>query len=204
MGNGSSKKLAKVMKITGETLKVKTPVLCSEVVKDYPGYVLLESDLVKKYGVRAKPLELHQELEPKKIYFLVELPKLPVTVLLDKEEEEKNKKLPRRVRSASSVPPSLLNHMSAKDRLEFLMLTRRSNSNVSNKINIRSSGTSSPQPPATAAMQVKMRLPRAQLQKLIQENQDESELAEKIVNLCMQNSQVDNSDHDPDHRRPCP
>lgn len=202
MGNGSSKKLAKVMKITGETLKVKTPVLCSEVVKDYPGYVLLESDLVKKYGVRAKPLEPYQELEPKKIYFLVELPRLPVTVLLDKEEEEeKNKKLSRRFRSASSVPPSLLNHMSAKDRLEFLMLTRRSNSDVSNKINIRCSGTSSPQTPPPA-MQLKMRLPRAQVQKLIQENQDESELAEKIVNLCMQNSQVNNSDHD--HRRPCP
>lgn len=200
MGNGSSKKLAKVMKITGETLKVKTPVLCSEVVKDYPGYVLLESDLVKKYGVRAKPLEHYQELIPKKIYFLVELPKLPV---VDKEEEEeKNKKLARRVRSASSVPPSLLNHMSAKDRLEFLMLTRRSNSDVSKKINIRSySGTSSSPQPETAAMQVKMRLPRAQVQKLIQENQDESELAEKIVNLCMQNSQAGNSDHDHDHHR---
>lgn len=194
MGNGSSKK-AKVMKITGETFKVKTPFLCSDVVKDYPGYVLLESDLVKKYGVRAKPLEPHQELKPKKIYFLVELPKFPVTVL-----EEEKKKLPRRIRSASAVP--VYNYMSAKDRLEFLMLTRRSNSDVSNKI-MKSSVSSSPSnsgaPPPPQPMQVKMRLPRDQVQKLIRDSQDESELVEQIVNLCMQNSQVDNSDHD--HRR---
>ena len=43
MGNSlGAKKSAKVMKINGETLKLKTPVKAGAVVKDYPGHALLE------------------------------------------------------------------------------------------------------------------------------------------------------------------
>lgn len=76
MGNSlGGKKTTKVMKIDGETFKLKTPVKVGEVLKDHPGLVLLESEEVKHYGVRAKPMEAHKELKPKRLYFLVQLPK---------------------------------------------------------------------------------------------------------------------------------
>lgn len=76
MGNTFGvKKTVKVMNISGETMKLNTPVQAGDVVKDYPGFVLLESEAVKHYGARAKPLELHQKLSTNRLYFLVELPK---------------------------------------------------------------------------------------------------------------------------------
>lgn len=78
MGNAfGGKKRVKVMKVTGETMKLNTPVQAGDVVKDYPGFVVLDSEAVKHYGVRAKPLEPHQNLSRKRLYFLVDLPKLP-------------------------------------------------------------------------------------------------------------------------------
>ncbi|XP_016440684.1 uncharacterized protein At1g66480 [Nicotiana tabacum] len=161
MGNniGGNKKKTKVMKINGEILKLKTPVTTSDVVKDYPGHVLLESEAAKKFGVRAKPLEPEQELKPNKIYFLVELPLFP---------KEENRRVPRRVKSAVQ--------MSAKDRLECLMLTRRSASDLSIL------------KPNNGPIQLKMKLPRTLVQKLVEESRDETEVAEKIMDLCMPNS----------------
>ena len=110
MGNAlGGKKTTKVMKIDGETFKLKTPIKVCDVLKNHPGLVLLESEAVKHYGIRAKPLEAHKELMPKRFYFLVELPK-EATVA------------PRRVRSGIN--------MSAKDRLESLVLARRSASDL--------------------------------------------------------------------------
>lgn len=87
MGNGlGGKKKTKMMKINGETIKLKTPIEGGAVSKEYPGYVLLDSEAVK----------------PKRVYFLVELPKVGK---------------PRKV-------------MSAKDRLESLKLGRRSVSDL--------------------------------------------------------------------------
>ncbi|KAL3378194.1 hypothetical protein AABB24_004226 [Solanum stoloniferum] len=164
MGNniGGSTKKTKVMKINGEILKLKTPITTSEVVKDYPGHVLLESEAVKKFGIRAKPLEAEQELKPSKIYFLVELPLFP-------KEEITSNKVTRRVKSDV--------HMNAQDRLECLMLSRRSASDLS--ISKPSNG---------AVVQLKMKLPRSVVQKLIEESRDETEVAEKIMDLCMHNS----------------
>lgn len=111
MGNSlGGKKTTKVMKISGETFKLKTPVKAEEVLKKYPGYVVLESEAVKHFGTRAKPLQPQQNLEPKRLYFLVELPNVPAEIV------------PRRVRSGIQ--------MSAKDRLESLMLARRSASDL--------------------------------------------------------------------------
>ena len=76
MGNAMGSKKAKVMKIDGETFKLNTPARANDVVKDYPGHVLLDSHAVKNFGPRAKPLEPDYQLKPKKIYFLVELPKV--------------------------------------------------------------------------------------------------------------------------------
>ncbi|KAI4307628.1 hypothetical protein L6164_030796 [Bauhinia variegata] len=178
MGNavGRSRK-AKVMKIDGETFKCKTPARASDVVKDYPDHVLLDSEAVKNFGIRAKPLEPHQELKPKRIYFLVELPK----VQLQPEDE----KLPtRRVRSSG------IRGMNAKDRLEFLMLSKRSVSDLSYAKPSSAGITGSvPGPgPNNGPTSVKVRVPKAQLDKLMEESHDQSEVAEKIISLYMGNA----------------
>lgn len=165
MGNTlGGKKTAKVMKINGETFKFKTPVKAGDVVKDYPGHVLLESEAVKHYGIRAKPLEAHQDLVPKRLYFLVELPETPT------------ERVPRRVRSGIN--------MSAKDRLESLMLSRRSTSDLS----IMKPSSIVSEEAKRGAMRVKMRLPKEQVEKLMQESKDEADAAAKILDLCMANT----------------
>ncbi|KAF5745206.1 hypothetical protein HS088_TW07G00788 [Tripterygium wilfordii] len=172
MGNSlGSKKTTKIMKISGETMKLKTPVKAIEVVKDYPGHVLLESESVKHYGIRAKPLEPHQNLEPKRLYFLVELPKTPT------------EKVPRRVRSGIN--------MSAKDRLESLMLSRRSISDLSI---IKPSGGSAStrscidETESNGVMRLKLRLPKGEVERLIKESRDEADAAARIVDLCVANT----------------
>uniref|UniRef100_A0A6N2M970 Uncharacterized protein n=1 Tax=Salix viminalis TaxID=40686 RepID=A0A6N2M970_SALVM len=135
-----------------------------DVVKDYPGYVP-----VKHFGIRAKPLEPQQELKAKKVYFLVELPKLP---------EEKDPRNTRRVRSGIN--------MSAKDRLET----------VSDLPMVRSApGQTSDD--GTNSVRVKVRLPKAQVQKLVEESRNEVEVAEKIIGLYMDNSGEVKGEHDP-------
>ncbi|XP_055809572.1 uncharacterized protein At1g66480-like [Solanum dulcamara] len=173
------KKSTKVMKIDGETMKFRTPIYANEVLKNYPSLVLLESEEVKHFGIRAKPLEPQQELKPKRLYFLVELPKFP----------EDNKKSPKRARSAIQ--------MSAKERLETLMLARRSVSDLSimkptsiMSTEERASGTLNRGGPSQAhpTTRVKLRLSKAEVEKLMMESKDESEVAEKIMRLCMNNN----------------
>ncbi|XP_009789651.1 uncharacterized protein At1g66480-like [Nicotiana sylvestris] len=186
MGNTlGGKKTTKVMKIDGQTMKFKTPIYANEVLKNYPTMVLLESEAVKHFGVRAKPLEPQQELKPKRLYFLVELPKYP------------EQKTPRRVRSGIQ--------MSAKDRLETLMLARRSVSDLSilkpasitteesSYHNNSASGSlvnnSSPCKTENGGpVRVKLRLPKAEVEKLMTQCKDENEVAEKIMQLCMSNN----------------
>lgn len=152
MGNSlGGKRSSKVMKMNGETFKLKTPVTAEEVVKDYPGHVLLESEAVKRYGVGAKPLFPFQKLEPNGLYFLVEL------------HEER---VPRRVGSGSN--------MSAKDRLESLRLSRRSVSDLS-LLKHTSEGSKS------GAVRVTMRIPRAEVERLMKESENEADAAHKIM-----------------------
>lgn len=160
------------MKISGETFKLKTPVQAGSVLENHPGYVLLASESVVHSGARAKPLEPHQELKPRRLYFLVELPKLP---------EEKG--MMRRVRSGI--------HMTAKDRLESMMLARRSASDVSatrkvvtiedrEGIHVDSGGG------GDGGVRVRLRLPKAEVERLMAESKDDgADVAEKIVGLCM-------------------
>ncbi|KAL3368067.1 hypothetical protein AABB24_009108 [Solanum stoloniferum] len=164
------KKSTKVMKIDGQTMKFKIPVYANEVLKNYPSMVLLESEEVKHFGVRAKPLEPQQELKPKRLYFLVELPKLP----------EENKKSPLRARSAIQ--------MSAKERLETLMLARRSSSDLSIMKPTTSGTLNSDGPPQAHPTRLKLRLSKAEVEKLMMESKDETEVAEKIMRLCMNNN----------------
>ncbi|MBA0703889.1 hypothetical protein Golax_016183, partial [Gossypium laxum] len=164
MGNSiGGRNKAKVMKIDGETIKLKTPIRVWDVLKDYPtGHVLLDSQTVKHYGIRAKPLEPQESLKPKKIYFLVELPKLA---------DDEVHKAPRRVRSGGI-------HMSAKDRLECLMLSRRTVSDLST---VRPLSTS-------------MVPDGSQMAKLMEESKDGVEVAEKILDLYTGNGGSDGDD----------
>ncbi|XP_054810120.1 uncharacterized protein At1g66480-like [Prosopis cineraria] len=162
MGNSlRGNKTTKVMKIDGETMKLKTPVKAGDVLKNYPGLVLLDSEAVKHYGARAKPLEAHKNLEPKRLYFLVELPK--------------GKAPPRRIRSGIN--------MSAKDRLENLMLARRSASDLS--IMKQVSDTMAKEGSENGKMKLKLKLPKAEVEKLIRESKDEAEAAQRIMGLYM-------------------
>ncbi|KAK6931004.1 PADRE domain [Dillenia turbinata] len=176
MGNSlRSKRSAKIMKIDGQTFKIKTPTHAGEIVKDYPGHVLLESEAVKHFGIRAQPLEPHQELKPKRLYFLVELPKFP-----------QDQRITRRVRSGI--------HMSAKDRLESLMLARRSSSDLSIMKPAGSILADGPGPSGPGPARVRMRLPKAEVEKLMKESRDETEVAEKIMELCIANANNSNSE----------
>ncbi|XAR51477.1 hypothetical protein NMG60_11006111 [Bertholletia excelsa] len=174
MGNsiGIGRKKVKVMKIDGDTFKIKTPARACDVVKDYPGHVLLDSQSVKRFGVRAEPVDPEQELSPKTVYFLVGLPK-PLAEI---------SRAPRRARSAVN--------MSAKDRLECLMLSRRSVSDLSVSGAVR---------PGSGPVQVKVRLPKAELAKLVEESRDEAEVAEKIIGLYAEKTEDVASGED--HRR---
>ncbi|KAM7275164.1 hypothetical protein ACFE04_017030 [Oxalis oulophora] len=183
MGNsfvGGKRKTTKVMKINGETFKLKTPVKALEVTKNYPNHVLLESESVKHFGIRAKPLQAHQNLEPKRLYFLVVLP----------DHSTDNNKFPRRVRSGIEI--------SAKDRLESLMLARRSTSDLTlMKLPLDASkGTGGEIQNEDSPMRVKMRLPRAEMERLMKESENKGDVvAEKIMDLYLKNRKAsDNVD----------
>lgn len=152
MGNnmvGGRKKKTRVMKMDGETMKLKTPIQAVDLINDYPDHVLMDYDSVKRFGIRAKPLDPQQHLQPNRTYFLLQLPEGNTS---------------RRVNSGI--------HMGAKDRLELLMLSRRAVSDLS------SSATK-----AVGPMRVKMRLPKAQLDKLLENSKDENDVAQKIVDF---------------------
>lgn len=164
------------MTIKGETLKFKTPIRAGSVLEGYPpGHVLLESEAVKHYGARAKPLEPQQELKPKRLYFVVELPRFPA-------EDDDQKFSRRRVRSGIQ--------MTAKDRLESLMLARRSTSDLyimkppsisveeeeKKKMMMISDDNG-------GGVRMKMRLPRSEVERLMAESKDKAEMAEKIMSL---------------------
>ncbi|KAF8036911.1 hypothetical protein BT93_C2591 [Corymbia citriodora subsp. variegata] len=153
---------AKIMKVSGETLKLSMPVLAGDVVKDYPGHMLLESESVKSLGIKSRPLEPHQELEPERLYFLVELPKEAVN------DDEAGRCF------------QLGNKPSAKDRLDGLMLAQQP---VSNHSTMSRATVLSKEGNGQGGMRLKMRLPKAELVKLIKESKDEAEVTNKIMEL---------------------
>ncbi|KAK4260695.1 hypothetical protein QN277_003777 [Acacia crassicarpa] len=164
MGNSlGGKKTVKVMKIDGETMKLRAPVKAEEVLKNHPGLVLLDSEAVKHYGVRAKALEAHKDLEPKRLYFLVEPPKRSAP--------------PRRIRSGIN--------MSAKDRLENLMLARRSTSDLSIMKQNSDSSMATKEESENGMVKLKLKLPKKEVEKLIRESKDEAEAAQRIMGLYM-------------------
>ncbi|KAI4367032.1 hypothetical protein MLD38_022816 [Melastoma candidum] len=170
MGNSiGGRRTAKVIKIDGETFKLKMPRRVGDVIKGYPGHVLLDSEAVKHFGIRAEPLGPDQDLKPRKVYFLVELPKFPAAATA-----EGNNRAPRRVRSAGL-------QMSARERLECLMLSRRTSSDLSLVKPRGDEGGG--QSGRLGATTVKMRISRAEMARLVAESRDEKEVAEKIMRI---------------------
>nr|GEU64903.1 hypothetical protein [Tanacetum cinerariifolium] len=148
-----------MVKLDGEIIKLETPIKVFEAIKDYAGHVLLESSSVKQYGIRATPLDPAEYLEGGKVYFLLELPKLPHT--MDKKPVD-IKTVTRRVKSGVSL--------NAKEKLELMMVSRRSLSDVSFDDHC-------------GPVRVKVRLPKAEVDKVIRECKNEVEVAERIADL---------------------
>lgn len=168
MGNsiGGRRKGAKVMQLDGTAFRVKPPAFAGTVLRDHPGFQLLESEEVKLLGVRARPLAHDAQLRPGRLYFLVALPRPAVP--------------PRRAWSGAL-------HVGARERLESLMLTRRSTSDLS-----LPAGTAPASPLSTASeggpVRLRMRLPKAQVEKLMAESRDGAEAAARIMQLCAANA----------------
>lgn len=161
IGGGRKKRTAKIMKIDGTTFRLKPPVQASDVLRDHPGHDLLESEDVKRLGLRAQPLHPDHPLSSGKLYFLIELPRMP----------DQTGAAPRRAWSGAL-------HVSARERLESLKLTRRSASDLSvlSKASVEE---------AEGGMRVRMRLPKAEVARVVEGSRDSAEAAQKIMELCM-------------------
>ncbi|URE08118.1 hypothetical protein MUK42_19492 [Musa troglodytarum] len=165
MGNGLSgrKRIITVMKIDGTTLKLKAPVQAEDLLRDYPGYDLLESEAVKQLGVGARPLAPDAPMHPGKLYFLVQLPRAPEQ---------------RALRTAWSGGL----RVSARERLENLAFTRRTMSDVS--VAGRPSRVEAEEG-TDGTVRLRLRIPKAEMEKLLQESKNDTEAAEKIMVLCV-------------------
>ncbi|XP_065024385.1 uncharacterized protein LOC135649679 isoform X2 [Musa acuminata AAA Group] len=169
MGNalGGRKKAAKIMKIDGTTFKVKPPAQAITVLRDHPGHVLLESDEVKRLSLRARPLDPDAQLQRGKLYFLVELTQL------------RGRGAPRRAWSGQL-------QVGAKERLESLRLTRRSMSDLS----LAGRCSVDVEEAKDGAVRLRVRLPKVQVEKLMQDSRDAAEAANKIMQLCVEKDGV--------------
>jgi hypothetical protein len=171
MGNsiGGRRKGAKVMQLDGTAFRVKPPASAGTVLRDHPGFQLLESEEVKLLGVRARPLAHDAQLRPGRLYFLVALPRPAAP--------------PRRAWSGAL-------HVGARERLESLMLTRRSTSDLSLAASAGTgTGTAPPSPLSTASegggpVRLRMRLPKAEVDRLMAESRDAADAAARIMQLC--------------------
>jgi hypothetical protein len=170
MGNsiGGRRKGAKVMQLDGTSFRVKPPASAGTVLRDHPGFQLLESVEVRLHGVRARPLAHDAPLRPGRLYFLVALPRPAAPA--------------RRAWSGA--------HVGARERLESLMLTRRSTSDLTFPT------TSAPASPLSVAasegggepVRLKMRLPRSQVERLMSGSRDGAEAAARIMQLSAANA----------------
>lgn len=179
-------KRIKIMMLDGQEIKFKAPMTVDEIMRTYPDHVVLDSEAVRHLGIRAKPLHESTQLQPKRLYFLVEWPKV--------KGINNTNRAPTRVRSEIS--------MTAKSRLESMLLARRSVSDISaigasngSRAGLYPSLTNSPsaQPNQTGAedgaVRLKIRLTKAQLSKFMAESQDGSQTAEKILDAYLTNAE---------------
>ncbi|XP_057524463.1 uncharacterized protein At1g66480 [Amaranthus tricolor] len=184
MGNnigGGNSKHAKIMKINGEFFKFKLPSKVLDVTKEYPNHILLDSQDFLRFNLRAKPLNPQDELKPKKIYLLLELPEFPNDI---------NTQSPlRRVRSGVLMSPItrsgdlMMKKVNRRSVSDLTIITRSKTVRFADDDNGGGSLGGSPVGPT----RLKIRLPKAQVEKVMEESgNDDVEVARKIVRLCLE------------------
>ncbi|KAK3123474.1 hypothetical protein QOZ80_8AG0631490 [Eleusine coracana subsp. coracana] len=171
MGNAiaGKRRTARVMKVDGSTCKYKPPAVAGDALRDHPGHHLLESEEVRRLGVRARPLDPDAPLKPGKLYFLVELPRLAAA----------SSRVPRRTWSGALTYGG---GGGAGERLESLMLARRSASDVAATVKAMAAAVEAGE---DGAVRLRVRLPKAEVARLVGESRDAGEAAEKIMRLCV-------------------
>lgn len=185
MGNALAgrRRAAKVMTVDGATFRYKTPAAACAALRGHPGHQLLESEEVRRLGVRARPLDRDAPLKPGKLYFLVQIPR--------GGGDDDDPRAPRKTWSGAL-------RVGARERLEGLMLSRRTVSDVSSILPPPAAArlaAASPSPPssvevgADGAVRLRMRLPKADVARLMQESRDPAEAAERIMQLCVARDQ---------------
>ncbi|EAZ36542.1 hypothetical protein OsJ_20883 [Oryza sativa Japonica Group] len=171
MGNsiGGRRKGAKVMQLDGTAFRVKPPAFAGTVLRDHPGFQLLESEEVKLLGVRARPLAHDAPLRPGRLYFLVALPRprAPPRAALVRGATRRRAGA---ARVADAHPPVHLRPLppglgGGRDRAAVPDVHR---------LRARAGGP----------VRLRMRLPKAQVEKLMGESRDSAEAAAKIMQLC--------------------
>ncbi|XP_066394261.1 uncharacterized protein At1g66480-like [Miscanthus floridulus] len=201
MGNALAgrRRAAKVMMVDGATFRYKTPAAAGDALRDHPGHQLLESEEVRRLGVRARPLDRDAPLKPGKLYFLVQIPRGAAGASAGADDEDP--RAPRKTWSGAL-------HVGARERLESLMLSRRTVSDVSSivpcsaaRLAASAASASSPRPAtikpppssvevgADGAVRLRMRLPKAEVARLMKESKDPAEAAERIMQLCVARDQ---------------
>jgi hypothetical protein len=203
MGNsiGGKKRRARVMTVDGATHKYRAPAAAADALRGHPaGHHLLESDEVRRLGVRARPLDPDAPLKPGKLYFLVELPRLASS------SSDARRRAPQRTWSGAltygggaavaASASAAVAAAGAGERLESLLLARRSASDVASAL-LQASGSSLSSPPSVepaggpdgGAVRLRVRLPKADVQRLVEGSRDAAEAAERIMQLCVARDQ---------------
>ncbi|KAJ1268510.1 hypothetical protein BS78_07G141100 [Paspalum vaginatum] len=187
MGNsiGGKRRRARVMTVDGATYKYRPPAAAGDALRGHPGHHLLESEEVRRLGVRARPLDRDAPLKPGKLYFLVDIPRLSSC-------SGRRRAPPQRTWSgalhyggtAASANSTSTAAAGAGERLESLMLARRSASDVA-----ASPVSSSLEAAGDGAVRLRVRLPKADVQRLVEDSRDAAEAAERIMQLCVARDQ---------------
>jgi len=195
MGNALAgrRRAAKVMTVDGATFRYKTPAAAGAALRGHPGHQLLESEEVRRLGVRARPLDRDAPLKPGKLYFLVQIPRGAGAAAAGGGDDDP--RAPRKTWSGAL-------HVGARERLESLMLSRRTVSDVASVVpssaaRLAAAGApaGSPKPPpsvevgADGAVRLRMRLPKSEVARLMKESRDPAEAAERIMQLCVARDQ---------------
>ncbi|KAL6846594.1 hypothetical protein ACP4OV_024042 [Aristida adscensionis] len=182
MGNALAgrRRAAKVMTVDGATFRYRAPATAGAAVRGHPGHQVLEADEVRRLGVRARPLDPDAPLKPGKLYFLVQIPRGLAGAGAGGEDEDP--RAPRKTWSGAL-------HVGARERLESLMLSRRTVSDVAAIAPAAAARPPSVEVGADGAVRLRMRLPKAEVARLMKESKDAAEAAERIMQLCVARDQ---------------
>ncbi|KAG6499602.1 hypothetical protein ZIOFF_039392 [Zingiber officinale] len=143
------------MMIDGRVIRPGPQATAADVLRDHPGYSLLEA------GGDQRPLHFSHPLEPGKLYFLLELPRPPMF---------------RRELRRGAVERLESLKLSRLWRMDASAIERRSKVR-DDSARVRAGGG------GMDDFLVRIRLPKAQVAKLVAESEDKAEVAEKIVAL---------------------